>query len=104
MGVSREDRYLNEDGVIEDDYRIQFITEHLYWLHKGISEGSNCLGYHLWTPIDCWSWANAYRNRYGLVTNNIHNQVKSLKKSGYWMRQLAESGQLEVKNAIMDIL
>lgn len=104
MGVSREDRYLNEDGVIEDDYRIQFITEHLYWLHKGISEGSNCLGYHLWTPIDCWSWANAYRNRYGLVTNNIHTQVKSLKKSGYWMRQLAESGQLEVKNAIMDIL
>ena len=68
MGVSREERYLNEQGIIEDDYRIQFIQEHLYWLHKGMEEGSNCFGYHLWTPIDCWSWKNAYRNRYGFIS------------------------------------
>lgn len=46
MGVSREERYLNSQGMIEDDYRIQFIQEHLYWLHKGMEEGSNCFGYH----------------------------------------------------------
>lgn len=42
MGVSQEERFLNEEGVIDDDYRIDFITEHLEWLHKGIEEGSNC--------------------------------------------------------------
>ena len=53
MGVSREDRYFDaESGQINDDYRIQFIKEHLYYVHKGIEEGSNCFGYHLWTPID----------------------------------------------------
>lgn len=91
MGVSREERYLNEEGVIEDDYRIQFITEHRNWLEKGIDEGANCFGYHLWTPIDCWSWSNAYRNRYGFISNNIHTQIKTIKKSGHWFKEITES-------------
>lgn len=101
MGVSNEERFLNKDGVVEDDYRIQFIKEHLYWLRKGLEEGSSCLGYHLWTPIDCWSWANAYRNRYGLISNNIHTQVKTLKKSGHWLRELATHHYFEIENDII---
>lgn len=98
MGVSHEERYLNEDGQIEDDYRIQFIKEHLYWLHKGLEAGSHCKGYHLWTPIDCWSWKNAYRNRYGFISNNIHTQVKTIKKSGYWMQKVAATNQFELSD------
>lgn len=96
MGVSREERYLNEDGVIEDDYRIRFIQEHLYWVHKGMEEGSNCFGYHLWTPIDCWSWMNAYRNRYGFISVNIHTQVRTIKKSGHWFKTVAETSTLDM--------
>ena len=60
MGVSREERYYDsETNQIKDDYRIQFIKEHLYYVHKAIAEGSNCFGYHLWTPIDCFSWRNS---------------------------------------------
>lgn len=91
MGVSREERFMDEKGQILDDYRIDFIKEHLQWLHKGIEEGSNCFGYHLWTPIDCWSWSNAYRNRYGLIANDIHTQIKTIKKSGEWFKTLAEN-------------
>lgn len=96
MGVSREERYLNEDGTIQDDYRIQFITEHLYWVWKGIEDGSNCFGYHLWTPIDCWSWKNSYRNRYGFISNNIHTQEKKIKKSGRWFKDISLKGALEI--------
>lgn len=95
MGVSREERFLSEAGVIEDDYRIDFITEHLEWLHKGIEEGSNCFGYHLWTPIDCWSWKNAYRNRYGFISNNIHTQIKTIKKSGHWIKEVSKNNGFE---------
>jgi 6-phospho-beta-glucosidase len=77
MGVSNEDRFKNTAGMIEDDYRIDFVQEHLEWLHKGIEEGSNCFGYHMWTPIDCWSWLNSYKNRYGFISNNIHTQIKT---------------------------
>lgn len=88
MGVEGEEKYRNADGFIEDDYRIDFIKEHLAWLHKGIVEGSNCFGYHLWTPIDCWSWSNAYKNRYGFIALDLKTQTKIVKKSGYWMKKI----------------
>lgn len=91
MGVEGEEKFIGEDGVVADDYRIDFIREHLEWLHKGIEEGSNCFGYHLWTPIDCWSWSNAYKNRYGLIALDLATQKKTIKKSGRWFRELAEN-------------
>ncbi|QNO14644.1 glycoside hydrolase family 1 protein [Alkalicella caledoniensis] len=90
MGVEGEEKFINSEGYIEDDYRIEFIQEHLEWLHKGISEGSNCFGYHLWTPIDCWSWMNAYKNRYGYISLDLQTQKKTVKKSGYWIKEVVE--------------
>ena len=95
MGVEGEEKYRNADGFIEDEYRIDFVKEHLAWLHKGIEEGSNCFGYHLWTPIDCWSWMNAYKNRYGLIAVDLVTQDKTIKKSGRWFRQLAADNGFE---------
>jgi 6-phospho-beta-glucosidase len=91
MGVEGEEKYINAEGTIEDDYRIDFYKEHLAYLHKGISEGSNCFGYHTWTPIDCWSWANAYKNRYGFIAVDLATQKKTIKKSGRWIKEVAEN-------------
>ena len=91
MGVEGEERFKNSDGFIEDDYRIDFLKEHLQYLHKGIAEGSNCFGYHVWTPIDCWSWANAYKNRYGLIAVDLSTQTKTIKKSGRWFKEIAKN-------------
>lgn len=91
MGVEGEEKFKNQDGVIEDDYRIEFIEEHLQWLHKAIEEGSNCFGYHLWTPIDCWSWCNAYKNRYGYISLNLETQEKIIKKSGNWIKEVSKN-------------
>lgn len=95
MGVSREERFMDANGVVNDDYRIKFMHDHLTWLHKGIEAGSNCFGYHVWTPIDCWSWANAYRNRYGLISTNIHTQVKTIKQSGRWFADASKNNGFE---------
>lgn len=91
MGVEGEEKFRGADGTIQDDYRIDFIKEHLTELAHGIDEGSNCIGYHLWTFIDCWSWLNAYKNRYGLVELDLETQERRIKKSGRWYKQLAES-------------
>ena len=32
MGVENEKQYKNESGMIQDDYRIEFISMHLDWL------------------------------------------------------------------------
>ncbi len=89
MGVEGEEKYIKEDGSIDDQYRIDFYEEHLSWLHKAIEEGSNCFGFHAWTPIDCWSWSNAYKNRYGYIAVDLATQIKTIKKSGYWIKKVA---------------
>ena len=94
MGVEGEDKFINKDGMIEDDYRIDFIKEHLIHLHKAIEEGANCKGYHLWTPIDCWSWCNSYKNRYGFISLDLETLNKTIKKSGYWIKKVSDSNEL----------
>ncbi|WP_297438632.1 family 1 glycosylhydrolase, partial [uncultured Clostridium sp.] len=91
MGVEGESRYINESGIVEDDYRIDFFKEHLEFLHKGIEEGSNCFGFHSWTPIDCWSWCNAYKNRYGYISVDLETQKKTIKKSGRWIKEVSDN-------------
>ncbi|MBN8236407.1 glycoside hydrolase family 1 protein [Halobacillus kuroshimensis] len=91
MGVSDEERFMDEDGMIHDDYRIEFLEEHLKWLHKGIKEGSNCYGFHMWTFVDNWSWLNAYKNRYGFYRVDVETQQRSLKKSGHWFKEVSRN-------------
>jgi len=92
MGVADEQRFMGDDGMIDDQYRIDFMKEHLEWLHKGIEAGSNCFGYHVWTYVDCWSWLNGYRNRYGLYSVDLDNGFKrTVKKSGLWFKQLSDN-------------
>ena len=91
MGVQDEHRFLR-DGMIHDDYRIEFIREHLKWVHRALQEGCNVRGYHLWTFMDNWSWINAYKNRYGLVAVDLDNDYRrTVKKSGLWFKQVAEN-------------
>ncbi|MCD8829720.1 glycoside hydrolase family 1 protein [Staphylococcus gallinarum] len=94
MGVENEQRFL-KDGRIEDDYRIRFLQDHLYWLHRALDEGANCHGYHMWTFMDNWSWMNAYKNRYGFISVDLENQKRTIKKSGYWFKALAETNQFD---------
>ncbi len=90
MGVEKEDRFKDASGVIQDDYRITFYKDHLKWVHKALAEGVNVKGYHVWTFMDNWSWMNAYKNRYGLVSVDLNNNAKrSVKKSGWWFRDVA---------------
>ncbi|MCD8921169.1 glycoside hydrolase family 1 protein [Staphylococcus gallinarum] len=94
MGVENEQRFL-KDGRIEDDYRMRFLQDHLYWLHRALDEGANCHGYHMWTFMDNWSWMNAYKNRYGFISVDLENQKRTIKKSGYWFKDLAETNQFD---------
>lgn len=96
MGVAEEWKYKNPDGVIQDDYRIDFVADHLRWLLKAVEEGSNCLGYLMWNFTDNISPYNAFKNRYGYVEIDLDNQrQRRLKKSAYWFRQVVQQGYFE---------
>lgn len=85
MGVEGEEAFI-KDGIVEDEYRIEFLKDHLTQLHRAIEEGSNCRGYHMWTFVDCWSWLNGYKNRYGFFRVNLEDQSRMPKRSAYWFR------------------
>ncbi len=96
MGVQDEERY-KVDGMIQDTYRIDFHSEHLYWVHKAIEEGSSCFGYHMWTYIDNWSWCNAYKNRYGYVELDLKTGERREKLSASWIRKTIKENEIEWK-------
>ena len=92
MGVEGEERFVNADGVIEDDYRIEFVSDHLKYVHQAIQDGTNCVGYHMWTCMDNWSWTNAYKNRYGFISVDLNNDAKrTIKKSGRWYKEVSDN-------------
>ena len=92
MGVEGEERFVNDEGIIEDDSRIEFVKEHLKYVHQAIQEGTNCVGYHMWTCMDNWSWTNAYKNRYGFISVDLNNDAKrTIKKSGRWYKEVSDN-------------
>ena len=90
IGIQDEENFM-KDGMVMDDYRIDFLKEHLAWVHQAMAEGSNCLGYHMWTFVDCWSWINAFKNRYGFYRIELGSGEKSVKKSGLWFKDVIQN-------------
>lgn len=96
MGVQNEYTFRDDENIIQDDYRIEFISEHLKWVLKAIEDGSNCKGYMLWAFIDNVSPMNAFKNRYGLVEVDLENDLaRKIKKSGYWYKEISEKRSIE---------
>ena len=96
MGVEGEAKFKNADGMIEDDYRIDFLKGHLTYVHQAIEEGCNVKGYHLWTCMDNWSWMNAYKNRYGFIAVDLDQDGKrTIKKSGHWFKTVSDLNGFE---------
>jgi Beta-glucosidase/6-phospho-beta-glucosidase/beta-galactosidase len=92
MGVEDEAQFRNSDGIIEDNYRIDFISEHLYYTLLAREEGANCHGYMLWAFTDNVSPMNAFKNRYGLIEIDLDdNRARRAKKSATWFRQLRDA-------------
>lgn len=67
-GLGAED-VLAEDGSIQDDYRIDYLRQHLIQMKKAIEEDHvDCLGYLMWGPIDLVSATTGeMKKRYGFI-------------------------------------
>lgn len=96
MGIEQEERFMDESGQVQDDYRIDFIRMHIEPLLRAIEDGANCHGYMLWAFTDCVSPMNAFKNRYGLVRIDLdNNRNRSLKKSAYWYKDIIKNRELQ---------
>lgn len=94
MGVQHEDKYRDESGIIQDDYRIEFVAEHLEACIDAVNEGCNLKGYHMWSFIDLWSPTNQFLNCYGFVEYDLKTKESKFKKSAYWYEKLIKEREL----------
>ena len=87
---------LEENNVINDDDRIDFIIRHLEQLKLAIADGVEVLGYCPWSAIDVVSTHQGYGKRYGFIyVNRCEFDLRDLrrikKKSFYWYKNIIES-------------
>lgn len=50
---------VEEDGTIQDDYRINYLRDHLIEVREAIADGVELIGYTSWGPIDLVSASTA---------------------------------------------
>ena len=90
IGIMDEYKHRGEDYRIEDPYRVEFVRDHLSWIARAINDGATCRGYHYWGLIDNWSWANAFKNRYGFIEVDLMDgYTRRPKRSADWLREVA---------------
>ena len=56
-----------ENGAVHDDYRIDFIRQHLHAMRLAITDGVEMLGYCPWAALDVVSTHQGYEKRYGFI-------------------------------------
>ena len=86
---------LEDDGSVQDDYRIDYLRDHLKeMMNAVIEDGVELLGYTMWAPIDLVSLSTGeMKKRYGFVyvdmDDNGNGTLKRIrKKSYYWMKDV----------------
>ncbi len=72
------------EDPINDGQRIAFIREHLRSAQQAINEGVRLTGYHVWSLLDNFEWAQGYTQRYGLVHVDFDSQQRTPKASAQW--------------------
>ena len=88
-GVSLEDRMV--EGTVDDEDRIDFIDDYLSNMKKAMEEGVKVLGYHYWSLMDNFEWAEGYAPRFGLVHMDYQTMKRTLKRSAYHYKEIIES-------------
>lgn len=95
VDVLTEDVHGNK--TVEDDYRIQYLRDHLVQLREAVEDGVEVLGYTTWGCIDLVSASTAeLKKRYGFIYVDRNDDGSGTldrykKKSFYWYQKVIES-------------
>ena len=91
------------DGKICDDYRIEYLREHIQEMKKAVEEdGVELMGYTSWAPIDLISAGTGeMKKRYGFIyvdkqEDGSGTRKRTRKKSFYWYQKVIETNGEEL--------
>ena len=91
-----------ENETVNDDYRIDYLREHIQAMKEAVADGVDLIGYTYWGPIDIVSAGTGeMKKRYGFIyvdkDNDGHGTLKRYKKKSYdWYKKVIESNGEEL--------
>jgi beta-glucosidase len=85
-------------GVIADGRRIEYHRQYLAAVARAISDGADVRGYHAWTVIDNFEWAEGFSQRFGLAFVDFKTQKRTIKNSGRWYAKVAAQNALAAEH------
>lgn len=92
-GLGVKDDVLTLDGKVHDDYRIEYLREHIKAVCAACEEDDvPVLGYLPWGCIDLYSASGDRDKRYGFVYVDFENECRRYRKdSFYWYKKVIAS-------------
>ncbi|MBE6482858.1 MAG: glycoside hydrolase family 1 protein [Actinomyces ruminicola] len=102
---ARDELVTGPDGIptVEDDYRIDYMNDHLVQVREAIADGVQVMGYTSWGCIDCVSASTAQLSkRYGFVYVDRNDDgtgtlARYRKRSFDWYRDVIASNGATLK-------
>jgi len=82
-------------GAIHDPRRISYHRQYLAGLARAMAEGSDVRGYHAWSLMDNFEWAEGFSQRFGLAYVDFKTQKRTIKDSGRWYAKVAQTNRVE---------
>ncbi len=81
-------------GRVQDTRRTEFYRSYLGELHRAIGAGADVRGYHAWSLLDNFEWAEGYTKRFGIVYVDFDTQKRTVKDSGRFYAKVAATNAL----------
>ena len=82
------------NGVIRDARRIAYHRGYLQALASAIADGADVRGYHAWSLMDNFEWAEGFSQRFGLAYVDFKTQQRTIKESGRWYAMVAAENRV----------
>ncbi|PTQ86188.1 6-phospho-beta-glucosidase [Trichococcus patagoniensis] len=93
------------DGSVQDDYRIDYLKEHIKAMHEAVLDGVDLIGYTPWGCIDLVSASTGEMSkRYGFIYVDLDDEgngtlERSKKKSFGWYKEvIATNGEMVLED------
>jgi len=85
----------DENGVVNDERRVDYLVSHLDSVEKAISQGVPVKSYYYWSLLDNFEWAEGYAKRFGIVFVNFETlqRIPKLSASVY-SKVIASNGSV----------
>jgi beta-glucosidase len=81
-------------GSIHDSRRIAYHRQYLAALARSMADGADVRGYHAWSLLDNFEWADGFSQRFGLAYVDFKTLKRTLKDSGLWYAKVAAENRV----------